>query len=243
MGRVFLTKSEGFFRYKISIFTALMEIEFIHRDPLSVDWATLLFVLTFAVIVVTRNAFPVRFSEFIRLGGSNKYLSVYRDANNMKSGFTISMFVVQMISLSFFVHYVLNLFGHSQLDSLISFVRILSILVFFVLIKYFIEKIIAVCFGVEEFVEQYNLVKVTYRSFLGLILFPVAALLFYNHFLSNYLIWGVLAMFILTNVALFILLLKNYQNSIRQFIFYFILYLCTFEIAPYIILYHWFVNS
>ncbi len=220
-----------------------MEVEFLHRDPLSVDWATILFVLTLAVIVVTRNTFPVRFAEFIRLGVSNKYLSVYRDANNMKSGFTISMFIVQMVSLSFFVHYVLSLFGHSQLDSLVSFVRVFSVLVFFVLIKYFIEKIIAVCFGIEDFAEQYNLVKVTYRSFLGLILFPVAALLFYNHFLPNYLLWGTLGMFVLTNVALFMLLLKNHQNSLRQFILYFILYLCTFEIAPYIILYHWFVIS
>jgi len=220
-----------------------MEMEFLYRDPLSVDWATILFVLTLTVIVVTRNAFPVRFSEFIRLGISNKYLSVYRDANNIKSGFTISMFVVQMISLSFFVHYLLSLFGHSPLDSFIAFTRVFSVLVFFILIKYFIEKIIAVCFGIEEFVEQYNLVKVTYRSFLGLILFPLAALLFYNHFLPNYLLWGTLVMFVLTNIALFILLLKNHQNSLRQFILYFILYLCTFEIAPYIILYHWFVIS
>ncbi|HLW62598.1 MAG TPA: DUF4271 domain-containing protein [Flavobacterium sp.] len=218
-------------------------MEFLYRDPLSVDWATMLFVLTLTVIVVTRNAFPVRFSEFIRLGISNKYLSVYRDANNIKSGFTISMFVVQMISLSFFVHYLLSLFGHSPLDSFIAFTRVFSVLVFFILIKYFIEKIIAVCFGIEEFVEQYNLVKVTYRSFLGLILFPLAALLFYNHFLPNYLLWGTLVMFVLTNIALFILLLKNHQNSLRQFILYFILYLCTFEIAPYIILYHWFVIS
>src|SRR5690554_5733741 len=136
-----------------------MEVEFLHRDPLSVDWATILFVLTLAVIVVTRNTFPVRFAEFIRLGVSNKYLSVYRDANNMKSGFTISMFIVQMVSLSFFVHYVLSLFGHSQLDSLVSFVRVFSVLVFFVLIKYFIEKIYCCLFRYRRFCRAIQLGK------------------------------------------------------------------------------------
>src|SRR5690554_7202722 len=116
-----------------------MEVEFLHRDPLSVDWATILFVLTLAVIVVTRNTFPVRFAEFIRLGVSNKYLSVYRDANNMKSGFTISMFIVQMVSLSFFVHYLISLLVHSQLDIFFSFILVFCFFVFFVLIIYFIE--------------------------------------------------------------------------------------------------------
>jgi len=220
-----------------------MEIEFLHRNPLSADWATVLFVLTFAAIVITRNTFPVRFSEFLRLGISNKYLSVYRDTNNMKSGFTISMFFVQMVSLSMFVHYIISLFGHTELDSFRSYIRVISVLTFFVLVKYFLEKIVAACFAIEDFAEQYNLVKVTYRSFLGLILFPIVAVLFYNNFQSDYFLWTILGLFILTNGALFLLLLKNYQKSITPFILYFILYLCTFEIAPYIILYHWFVVS
>lgn len=220
-----------------------MEIEFLHRNPLSADWATVLFVLTFAAIVITRNTFLVRFSEFLRLGISNKYLSVYRDTNNMKSGFTISMFFVQMVSLSMFVHYIISLFGHTELDSFRSYIRVISVLTFFVLVKYFLEKIVAVCFAIEDFAEQYNLVKVTYRSFLGLILFPIVAVLFYNNFQSDYFLWTILGLFILTNGALFLLLLKNYQKSITPFILYFILYLCTFEIAPYIILYHWFVVS
>lgn len=220
-----------------------MEIDFLNRNYLSVDWATIMFVITFATIVVTRITFPNQFAEFIRLGFSNKYLKIYRDTNNMKSGFTVSMFFVQMISLSLFIHYIISLAGHEELDSFRSYIRILAILIFFVLVKYFVEKIIAVCFNAEEFAEQYNLVKVSYRSYLGLVLFPVVAVLFYNHFQSDYFLWVVLGLFLLTNSILFVLLLKNYQKLFTKFLFYFILYLCTFEIAPYIILYHWFVVS
>lgn len=216
-------------------------MQFLNRNPLSVDWATILFVLTFAAIVITRSTFPNRFGEFLRLATSNKYLSTYRDTNNMKSGFTVSLFFVQMVSLSLFVHYIISLLGYADLDSFRSYGRILSVLLFFVLVKYFLEKIIAVCFKMEDFAEQYNLVKVTYRSFFGLVLFPVVAVLFYNKFQSDYFLWGVLTLFLLTNGLLYLVLLKNYQKLLKPFLFYFILYLCTFEIAPYVILYHWFV--
>ncbi len=111
------------------------------------------------------------------------------------------------------------------------------------MVKYFVEKIIAVCFNAEDFAEQYNLVKVSYRSFLGLILFPVIAILFYNQFNVPYFLWIVVGLFLIFNGILFIMLLKNYQKLFSKFLFYFILYLCTFEIAPYVILYHWFVIS
>ncbi|WCM43393.1 DUF4271 domain-containing protein [Flavobacterium sp. CBA20B-1] len=240
---VFLIKLEGFIRYKISIFTPVMEIDFLQRNISSIDWVTVLVVAAFAAIVITRITFPNRFSDFAKLAFSNKYLSTYRDSNNMKSGFTISMFFVQMVSLSLFVHYIISLTGLSELSYFPTYLRILSILLFFVLVKYFIEKIIAVCFNMEEFAEQYNLVKVSYRSYLGLLLLPVVAILFYNRFSFDYFIWIVSGVFVLFNAILFLLLLKNYQKVFSQFLFYFILYLCTFEIAPYIIMYHWFVIS
>ncbi|MBS7320492.1 MAG: DUF4271 domain-containing protein [Myroides sp.] len=220
-----------------------MEIDFLNRYNYSFDWATVLFVLTFATIVVTRLTFARRFEDFIKLAVSNKYLSTYRDTNNLKSGFTISMFFVQMVSLSLFVHYFISLTGFTALHSFSTYLRILSILMFFVLVKYFLEKIIAVCFNMEDFAEQYNLLKVSYRSFLGLLLFPIVAILFYNTFQYPYFIWAVVGLFVLFNIVLYGLLLKNYQKVFSKFLFYFILYLCTFEIAPYVILYHWFVVS
>lgn len=220
-----------------------MEIDFLHRNIFSIDWATVLFVLTFATIVITRVTFPNRFDDFLRLAVSNKYLSTYRDSNNIKSGFTISMFFVQMISLSLFIHYIVSLTGYSQVSNFAAYLRILSILVFFVLVKYFLEKIIAVCFNMEDFAEQYNLVKVSYRSYVGLLFFPVIAIMFYNRFSFHHILWIVVGLFLLFNIILFGLLLKNHQKTFNQFLFYFILYLCTFEIAPYIILYRWFVVS
>ena len=67
------------------------------------DWATVLFVLSFAIIAVTKSVFENRFADFANLIYSNKYIKVYKDSSNLKSTFTISLFLVQVISLAFFV--------------------------------------------------------------------------------------------------------------------------------------------
>ena len=67
------------------------------------DWATLLFVLSFAIIAITKSVFENRFGDFANLIYSNKYIKVYKDSTNLKSGFTLALFFVQVISLAFFI--------------------------------------------------------------------------------------------------------------------------------------------
>jgi len=43
------------------------------------DWATYLFVFSFILIAITKTAFESRFSEFIRILVSDKYIKVYKD--------------------------------------------------------------------------------------------------------------------------------------------------------------------
>jgi hypothetical protein len=64
-----------------------------------------------------------------------------------------------------FLHSTLLSFGYGLKTDLIL-IQIITFLIFFVLSKYLIEKIIATAFHIEEFVEQFNLQKVTYRTYI-----------------------------------------------------------------------------
>jgi len=217
----------------------MKELEFIPRLTASTDWATLIFFATFVLLAVNKNVFSIRFSEYIKLIYSDKYIKIYRDTSNLKSWFTISMFIVQLVSFSFIVHNILATFSIIDFYSLFDFIKVLNIITFFILAKYLIEKIVAVCFNVEDFAEQYNLLKVNYRTYLGLLLLPVAIVWFYYPVNSMYLAYGVMAIIVLINIALYAVILKNYEKLILSNIFYFILYLCTLEIAPYLIIFRW----
>lgn len=207
------------------------------------DWATILFVLSFVVIATTKSAFENRFADFAKLIYSDKYISIYKDSSNLKSAFTISLFFVQIISLAFFIHLSLSFFGYSSKTDWILYIQIITFLIFFILSKYLIEKIIATAFNIEEFTEQFNLQKVTFRTYIGLLLLPINIILFYYDNISRNILIFFLCIILIVNVLTYIVSIKNYQNVIFSKLFYFILYLCTLEIAPYYFMYYWFTKG
>lgn len=202
------------------------------------DWATLLFLFSLLLIAIAKTAFETRFSEFLRILVSDKYIKVYKDSSHLMSGFTILLFIVQIISVSLFLQIILDHYGFVSKYDWISFLRITTFFSVFVLSKYLIEKIIATTFNFEEFVEQFNLLKVSYRTFLSLVLLPISIFLFYNKYYADSLIYFIIIMILIINILTYLVSLKNYQNLIIGNIFYFILYLCALEIAPYYFIYY-----
>ena len=207
------------------------------------DWATVLFVLSFAIIAVTKSVFENRFADFANLIYSNKYIKVYKDSSNLKSTFTVSLFLVQVISLAFFVQITLSYFGYASKTDWLLYIQILTLLVFFILSKYLIEKIIATSFNIEEFMEQFNLQKVTYRTYIGLFILPFNIILFYYDSFSKNIPLLIIAIILIINALTYFISIKNYQKLIFSKLFYFILYLCALEIAPYYFIYYWFTKG
>ena len=204
------------------------------------DWATLLFVLSFAVVAFTKSAYENRFSEFTRLIFSDKYVKIYRDTSHLKSSFTISLFLVQIISYAFFIQITMHIFGYieSKTDWML-FIQIATFLLYFILAKFLIEKIVATSFNIDEFVDIFNLQKVTYRAYIGILILPVNAILFYYDNIPTIVPILIIGISVCISLFSYFISIKTYQNIIFSKLFYFILYLCALEIAPYYFLYYW----
>jgi hypothetical protein len=204
----------------------------------SKDWATYLFILSFVFIAITKSTFETRFKDFLRILFSDKYIKIYKDSSHLMSWFTILLFVVQIISFSFFIQLLLHQLGYVSKTDNVIFARIFTFFGIFVLSKFLIEKIIAAIFNIDEFAEEFNLQKVSYRTFIGLILLPINLYLFYNDNPSNILIFCIIGVILIINLFSYIISLKIYQNLFIGKVFYFILYLCALEIAPYYFMYY-----
>ena len=207
------------------------------------DWATILFMISFATIAITKLAFENRFTDFAKLIYSDKYTNVYKDSSNLNSGFTIALFFVQIISLAFFIQLSLSSFGYASKTDWILFIQIITLLIFFVLSKFLIEKIIGTAFNIEEFIEQFNLQKVIFRTYIGLFILPINIILFYNDAISTKFMLFLISIVLIINILTYLVSIKNYQNIIFGKLFYFILYLCALEIAPYYFMYYWFTKG
>lgn len=204
----------------------------------SKDWATLIFVLALALIVIARTAFASRFNDYIRLLVSDKYTKIYRESTHLWSGFNILLFIVNLISFSFFIQLVLSHYSLGEKNDYMFFARIFTGLTVFILSKFLIEKIIAVTFDLEELIDEFNLQKVNFRTYIGLLLFPVSAMMYYSNYATNSVIIVIICILLLINLLTYLVSLKNYQNLLIGNLFYFILYLCALEIAPYYFIFY-----
>ena len=207
------------------------------------DWATFLFVLSFATIALTKSVFENRFADFTKLIYSDKYTSVYKDSSHLMSGFTIALFLVQIISFAFFIQLSLSHFGYASKTDWILYIQIITFLIYFVLSKFLIEKIIATAFNIDEFIEHFNLQKVIYRTYIGLFILPINVILFYYDNISRSIPLLIIGIILTVNTFVYFVSVKNHQNVIFSKLFYFILYLCALEIAPYYFMYYWFTKS
>jgi hypothetical protein len=204
----------------------------------SKDWATLIFVSSLVLIVIAKSAYENRFVDFLRILISDKYTKIYRESSQLMSGFNVLLFIINLISFSFFIQLALAHFGYELKTDWILFVRIFTLLTVFILSKFLIEKIIATTFGIEEIIEEFNLQKVTFRTYIGLLLLPFSIVLFYGNYSTNLLIYSIIIILLIINILTYLISLKNYQNLIFSKLFYFILYLCALEIAPYYFIFY-----
>ncbi len=95
------------------------------------DWATLLFVLPFAVVAMTKSAYETRFSEFSKLIFSDKYAKIYRDNNHLRSSFTVGLFFVQIVSYAFFIQLTMHIFGYASKTDWFLFIQLATFFTLF----------------------------------------------------------------------------------------------------------------
>ncbi|MBK0371070.1 DUF4271 domain-containing protein [Flavobacterium agrisoli] len=207
------------------------------------DWATVLFVIAFMIIALTKSMYENRFHDFSKLLFSDKYAKIYRESSHLRTFFTAGLFLVQVISFAFFILLTLNLFGYASKTDWLLYIQIITFLFFFIGSKYLVEKIIATSFNIEEFSEQFNLQKITYRTYIGILLLPINAILFYYNDISRSVPLIIMGVALTISIASYIISIKNYQNVIIGKLFYFILYLCALEIAPYYFMYYLFTKG
>ena len=198
---------------------------------------TILFTISFILLTAAKITHEIRFSNFITLIISDKYLKIYgKDSLLNVTWFNFFLFTVQMIVFGILIHTALEVFNSSIKPPLLAIIALLTL---FILFKFYLEKLIASILALDAFLELYNFHKLSYRNFIAITLLPMAAMLIYTPFGKTILLYISLLLFVIFNLICFVLTVKNHQKFILPRVFYFILYLCTLEIAPYLLIYKW----
>ena len=211
------------------------------RHIVSNEIFTVLLVLGLIIVAIAKLISPKRFDDFILVLGNDKYLKIYSRDQKFFDNFDALLFANLVLSLSVFSFIVYkettdisNISGNTMFK--LSF----SVGVF-ILIKVLIERLIGSLFEIDKLVDQYLFQKTSFKNYLGVLLLPINALLLYSFKPTLPIIYGIISLLLLVNILGLISSFKTHQSLIKNNLFYFILYLCALEIAPYVILYKVFI--
>lgn len=210
----------------------------LERSVTSNDWITLVFVTSLLLITVAKLVYESRFIDFAELLINEKYLLKAGKTIQFEHPFNLILFTVQFLSISLFLYLAFIQFDvNSDVTSFLLYLRIALAYVVFVSLKFFIERMLGVLFKGEQQLNAYQLSKLSYRSYFAFILIPVNAIFVYAVHPNMLVIEIVVGIFLIFNIISLFNTYRRYEKLIYNNLFYFILYLCALEIAPYFILY------
>ena len=212
------------------------KLQLIERATQDNSWVAFLFIGSFLLVVVLKSVFQKQFNDFLGLLYTNKYIKLYNEEN--LNWFSVILIFIQMISFSLFIHIVLGNLGYLNKNSFISFIQIFAFLLFFISLKYLIEKSIAFLFDIQDFYSRFLFYQASYRMYLGLIMLFLTFLMFYGKTSIDNITYLFISIFIILNLIINLISFRIFQKEIIGNLFYFILYLCTLEIAPYYFTYY-----
>ena len=137
------------------------------------------------------------------------------------------------LMLSMTIYFIIN---NHQNDNTFLFSEYLSlslIVFIYMILRFIIESLLMTLFEVKEVLLHFFLSKRSYLYTVSIGLLILNLFYFYSFQDKSFLISG----FIILFSVRFLLILFNNKNLIIKELFYFILYICAFEIAPLFVLF------
>ncbi|EGV42284.1 DUF4271 domain-containing protein [Bizionia argentinensis JUB59] len=212
------------------------------RNYISNDLFTILIVVGFILITITKVLFTKRFQDFVLVLGNSKYLKIYSKDQKFFDVFDSLLFLNFALAVTIFGFITFNQISPDLDMSGIVLLKLIAITAIYLIMKTLIERLIGSVFDIDFIIENYLFQKTSYKNFIGLILMPLNAIVIYGDLASKAIIYATWSIILIVFVIGIITTIKTYHNLIKENMFYFILYLCTLEIAPYIILYQMAIN-
>ncbi len=182
--------------------------------------------------------FQNRFEDFSSLLASGKFLIIKNKEHKLLYGFNAIMLTVHILSVSLFIFLTLRILTNFTTENPGALLlRIITAYGFIALFKITVEKIIANVFDIDEIIDTYIFQKQSYLNFISLIIFGLSLFLIYSEIPNLPLFYVIIATIILFVSYTMYEISKKNLGLISRYWFYFILYICALEIAPYVILY------
>ena len=212
------------------------------RNVPTYELFTIIIVVSLLFITLAKALYPKRFNDFVSVVGNSNYLKIYLREQKFFDKFDALLFVNLILSITIFSFICVRFDSVLLNPSIDDLFKLFVGIGIFVLIKVLLERLIGSLFEIDKLIDAYLFQKISYKNFLGLLLFPINVFLIFSFKPNLTIIYIIIIILFIINVSGLVTTIKTNQSLIKQNLFYFILYLCALEIAPYIIIYKVFIS-
>ena len=203
------------------------------------DWIAAVLFLVLILITILKVIYPKRFEALLGCLFSKKYFLDYSsELLEIFSLYNALLFFVQNLVLSLFIYVLFTkLFLLNSLMGFQFFSTLFIGVTLYLVFQFVLGKIVAVLFRFNEIFELNRMWKFSYLKSISILFLPI--LIFVIYAFPNYKIiyWvGVVVMLIFLIIRMILIIVGNIKQFSYNW-FYFILYICTLEILPLVLLY------
>ncbi len=212
-------------------------MEPVQRVINNIDWITVIIFSSILFMVIAKNLFYNRFLNFIILPFNNKYIFMYNKKDKLLNWFNIFFTIFQLLNFSLFIYLASTILSNSESDLFpVVFIIILGFLFLFLFGKIFVQMGGGFVFNNNKIVSEFIFKKLSYLNYSSIIMLAANIVITYVLKDSKIVVFVSIFLIVVVNVIGWITIIKNYQKLISSYFFYFILYLCALEIAPFVII-------
>ncbi len=197
------------------------------------DWLIGIYIFLILFFAIFKNYNPQKFNNFINIFVSDKYFKMIANNKDSKSLFRLLVFVFMILGFSLISFYGWCIKYQLHFNDYILFIKITTFWTTLLLGKYYIEKIISITLDLESLLDSVYLNKTSYVGLTVLLLLPLLILFQLNNWQSSVFVGITVIFIVLAYLFSFIKFITDHANKIFPNFYYFILYICGLEIAPY----------
>lgn len=230
-----------------SIFTSnqlqAVNLKPVLKNNTGYNWLTGILILSFVIYTITQFNYSKRLNQIFKAALARRYVNqLVREGGLFKERITIGLLFVFFTTTTIFIFQGIRYILHIDLTyPELTFCAIFAGLFIFWLLKVGLIKFLGFVFKNESSAYEYNLTGLIYYEIMGLILLPLSLpVVFQDPQLFSQIGWLIILTVLLINLSRgFMVGLSNTKFSL----FYLILYLCTLEILPLVVVVKIFTNN
>ena len=208
------------------------------REIISNDGYVYCSVLSLLILLIVKTLHNKRLTDFMGFLGNSNYLKIYIKEHSFFDVFDSLLFINFGVNTVAFYWIVAQCFFNAGHMTWITFFGLLGLISIAVLAKIGLQLLIGYAFDLRTIFNVLSFQQISSFNFVGILLLPVNAILVFGTNLDPKLIQLTTILMVLILLMGLTKTIQSNLSTITSNIFYFILYICTLEIAPYLVAYH-----